>query len=93
MPTFLTTHQAPGLSADELRNNAPDVAESKYATFRNMFANMYTGFIVTIYEADDEQAVVREFERVGFPFEEIREIQFVLDAASLQAMIAGGTAS
>ncbi len=34
MATFLTTHSSPGLSAEEIANVAPDVAESKYATFR-----------------------------------------------------------
>jgi hypothetical protein len=87
MATFLTTHLSPGLSADEIANNAPDVAESKYATFRNLYVNMYTGFLVSIYDADDQAALEREFERVGFPFEEIHEIQFALDAAGLEAMI------
>ncbi len=93
MPTFLTTHVSPGLSADEIANYAPDVAESKYATFRNLYVNMYTGFIVTIYEAEDQAALQREFERVGFPFEEIHELQFMLDAAGLQAMVQGSAAS
>ncbi len=89
MPTYLTTHQSPGLTADEISGNAPDVAESKYATFRNLYVNMYTGFLVSIYEADDQSALEREFERVGFPFDNIHEIHFALDAAGLQAMIQG----
>lgn len=89
MPTYLTTHQSPGLTADEISGNAPDVAESKYATFRNLYVNMYTGFVVSIYEADDQSALEREFERVGFPFDNIHEIHFALDAAGLQAMIQG----
>lgn len=89
MPTFLTTHQSPGLSADEIAGNAPDVAESKYANFQNLYVDMYSGFLVTIYEADSREDLEREFERVGFPFDEIREIQFALDAAGLKAMIEG----
>jgi len=93
MPTYLTTHLSPGLSADEIAGNAPDVAESKYATFRNLYVNMLSGFLVSIYDADDQAALEREFERVGFPFEEIHEIHFALDAAALQLMIQGSTAS
>src|SRR5690242_1280676 len=48
MPTYLTTHLSPGLSADEIAGNAPDVAESKYATFRNLYVNMLSGFLVSI---------------------------------------------
>jgi hypothetical protein len=89
MPTFLTTHLSPGLSADEIANNAPDVAESKYATFRNLYVNMLSGFLVSIYDADSREALEREFERVGFPFEEVHEVHFALDAADLAAMIQG----
>lgn len=92
MPTFLTTHLAPGLSADEIANNAPDVAVSKYATFGNLYVNTYIGFLVSIYEAESQAALEREFERVGFPFEEIHEIHFALDAAGLQDMIQGSSA-
>lgn len=92
MPTFVTTHQAPSLSDEELANTAPDVAESKYATFRQLFANKYNGYIVTIYDADDQSALEREFERMGFPFVEIHEVHFALDAQALQAIAAGGAA-
>jgi hypothetical protein len=93
MPTYLTTHLSPGLSADEIANNAPDVAESKYATFQNLYVDMYSGFLVSVYQAENRENLEREFERVGFPFEEIHEIQFAVDAAGLQAMIGGIPAS
>ena len=93
MATFLTTHSSPGLSAEEIANVAPDVADSKYATFRNLYVNMLTGFIVSIYEADDQDALEREMERVGFTFDQIHEIHYALDAAGLQAMIQSSPAS
>lgn len=89
MPRFLTTHQAPGLSADEIAGNAPEVAQCVHATFENMHVNMFTGFIVTIYEADDQAALEREFERVGFPWDQIHEIQFSMDSQLLQQTAAG----
>jgi hypothetical protein len=89
MLTYLTTHLSPGLSADEIANNAPDVAESKYATFQNLYVDMYNGYLVSVYQAENRENLEREFERVGFPFEAIHEIQFALDAAGLQAMIQG----
>jgi hypothetical protein len=89
MPTYLTTHLAPGLSADEIANNAPDVAQSKYANFQNLYVDMYSGFLVSIYQAETREDLEREFERVGFPFDEIHEIQFSLDAPGLKAMVEG----
>jgi hypothetical protein len=93
MATFMSTHRAPGLSADEIAGNVPDVIRSTHATFHNMYVNMTGGFLVTIYEADDKQALEREFERLGFPFDEIHEIQFAADTATLQAMLDGQAAS
>jgi len=92
MPTFVTTHQAPGLSAEEIAGNAPAVAESVHALFCHLFVNMFTGQIFTVYEADSAQSVEREFERVGFPYDQVTEVQFSLDAAGLQKIAAGQSA-
>jgi hypothetical protein len=43
--------------------------------------------IVNLYEGDSEAAVARELERIGFPFDEIKELQFAASAADLRAMI------
>jgi hypothetical protein len=93
MTTFLTIHRAPGLSAEEIEGNAPLVAESRYATFRDLFVNLPAGFLLSIYEADDRAALEREFERVGFPWDEINEVQYSVDAATMQARLATGPAS
>lgn len=93
MGTFVTIHRAPGLSAEEITANAPAVIENKYASFRQMYANLIAGFIVSIYEADDRAAVEREFERIGFPFTEMHEVQFAGDAEQLAAMVTSGSAS
>lgn len=92
MPTFVTTHLAPGLSAEEIAGNAPTVAESVHAQFRHLYVNMFTGQIFTVYEADNAEDVAREFERVGFPYDDVTEVQFSLDAAALQNMVSGQSA-
>lgn len=51
-----------------------------------MYADMFSGFIVTVYEADDQAALEREFERLGFPWDEIHEVQISGDAATLQRL-------
>jgi hypothetical protein len=86
LPLFLSTHSAPGLSPDEIQQNTKAVLESKHAKFKNMFVNMREGFIVTLYEGDSAEQVQREFERVGFPFNEIHEINFSADEQALRAM-------
>lgn len=90
MPLFLSLHQAPGLSAEEVAGYAPDVAKGVHATFRQMYANTDTGFIVTLYEAGSAAAVEQEFERVGFPFDSITEVDYALSAAELGEMLARG---
>ncbi|MEV0476992.1 DUF4242 domain-containing protein [Streptomyces sp. NBC_00988] len=88
MPLYVSLHQAPGLSPEEIAGNAPEVAQQVHATFQRLYVNTDTGFIVSVYEADDAAAVEREFERVGFPFDSINEIDFTQDAAALAEMAA-----
>lgn len=90
MALFLSLHQAPGLSSEEVAGYAPEVAKGVHATFRQMYANMDAGFIVTLYEADSAAAVEQEFERVGFPFDSINEIDLSISAADLGEMLARG---
>ena len=87
MPLFLTTHSAPGLSPDEFAQNTPIVLEQRHASFRQLFVNMREGFIVTVYEAADQDALEREFERVGFPWNEMHAIDFQADEAALRAPV------
>ena len=87
MALFLSLHQAPGLSPEEVAGYAPDVAKGVHATFRQLYANTGTGFIATLYEADSAAAVEQEFERVGFPFDSINEVDYALSAAELGEMV------
>lgn len=89
MPTFVTIHRSPGLSQDEIQANGVLVAESEYATFQHLYVDMYQGFLVSVYEADSKDAVEQEFERVGFPWDEIHEAHISLTDAALKASISG----
>ncbi|HMF61684.1 MAG TPA: nickel-binding protein [Vicinamibacterales bacterium] len=86
MPLFLSTHQAPGLSSEEIASYAPEVAKSVHATFKNLYANSMSGAIFTLYEASSADDVREEFERVGFPVDEIHEIDAAVDADAVRAM-------
>jgi hypothetical protein len=90
MALFLSLHQAPGLSPEEIAGYAPDVAKSVHATFRQLYVNTASGFIVSLYEADSPAAVEQEFERVGFPFDSINELDYTLSAAELAEMLSRG---
>ncbi|POM23168.1 hypothetical protein BTM25_43200 [Actinomadura rubteroloni] len=83
MALFVSLHQAPGLSAEEIAGNAPEVAQQVHAKFRKLYVNTDTGFIASVYEADAAADVEREFERVGFPFDSINEIDFTQTAEEL----------
>ena len=90
MALFLSLHQAPGLSPEEIAGYGPEVAKGMHATFRQLYVNTDTGFIVSVYEAESAEAVEEEFERVGFPFDTINEIDYTLSAAELSEMVAHG---
>lgn len=87
MPLYLSLHQAPGLSEEEIAGNAPEVARQVHATFQQLYVNTGTGFIVSVYQADSAKAVEEEFERIGFPFDAIHEIDFTQNAAELAEMV------
>jgi len=89
MPQFITIHRAPGLSQEEFQQNAPEVLESKHAKNLHIYANVFEGFIVTLYEGDNEHEVIREFERLGFPHDEIHEVQLNVPREALEAMVKG----
>jgi hypothetical protein len=44
---------------------------------------MFSGFLVTVYAATDQTALERQFERLGFPWDEIHEVQISGDAVTL----------
>jgi hypothetical protein len=87
MTQFVTIHRAPGLSRDELQGNAAPVLQGVHATFQQMWVDMFNGFIVTVYEADDQAALEREFERLGFPWDEVHAVQVHMDHAALQQIV------
>jgi len=88
MARFITIHRAPGLSREEFQANAAPVLECTYAQFEHMYVDMFSGFIVTVYEAADQAALEREFERLGFPWDEVHEIQISGDRTALEQITA-----
>jgi len=90
MTQFVTIHRAPGLSRDELQSNAAPVLEEVHATFQQMWVDMFSGFIVTVYEAEDQAALEREFERLGFPWDEVHAVQVHMDHAALRQIVGAG---
>jgi len=86
MPRYLVIHHAPGVSQEDFQRNVPEVLKSKHAAFVHTYVNLAKGTVVNIYEGDSEEAVGRELERIGFPFDEIQEIQFEGSASDLRKM-------
>ena len=84
---FLSTHLAPGLTREEMDQNASEVAQCKYAQFVHLYVNMREGFIATVYEATDQKQLEREFERLGFVWDEMHEIHASLDFDALKASV------
>jgi hypothetical protein len=76
MAQYMTVHRAPGLLKEQWVENAVGVHAGKYATFKQAHVNLATGFIFTIFEADSREKLEEQFEELGFPFDEIHEVQF-----------------
>jgi hypothetical protein len=89
MPRYIVVHHAPGVSPEDFQKSVPTVLENKYATFVQCYANMVDGLIINLYDGDDEKAVAREMERIGFPFDEIKALQFSASSDELKKMIGG----
>ena len=89
MPRYLVIHHAPGVSQEEFQKNIPEVMKGKHASFVQTYVNLAAGTIVNLYDADSSEAVGRELERVGFPFDEIQEVQFAASADDLRKMMGG----
>jgi hypothetical protein len=89
MPRFLAIHHAPGVSQEDFQRNMPEVLRGKHARIVHTYVNLTNGTIVNIYEAESAEAVGREFERIGFPYDEIQEIQFAASAEDMQKMAQG----
>lgn len=88
MTQFVTIHRAPGLSREELQSNAKPVLEGVNARFEQMWVDMFSGFIVTVFEAESQDALESEFERLGFPWDEVHAVQVHLDRPTLEQMLA-----
>jgi hypothetical protein len=91
MPRFLVIHHAPGVSQEDFQKSIPEVLRGKHATFVHTYVNLTHGTIVNIYDGDSVEAVGRELERVGFPYDEIQMVEFGASAEDLHRM-AGGAA-
>jgi hypothetical protein len=89
MPRYLAIHHAPGVSQEDFQRNIPEVLKGKFATFVQTYVNLSNGTIVNIYDADSKESLAREFERIGFPFDEIQQVEFGASADELKAMSKG----
>lgn len=86
MTRFVSIHQAPALDPDEVAAYVPDIKKNVHATFEQCFINLEQGYIVTVYEAENEQAVREEFDRIGWPVDTVTEVHFSVDAEGLDAI-------
>lgn len=87
MPQYMTVHRAPGLLRESWVESSPAVYSSTTARFVQAHVNLASGFIFTIYEADNEAKLIETFESIGFPYDEIHEIQFSQSFAEMEQML------
>lgn len=83
----MSIHRAPGLSKEDFAANGAEIVNGRYATHVVTHINFLNGTIVNLFDADDEASLAREFERVGFPYDEIHEVHLSATTDDLRAMI------
>ena len=89
MPLYVGVHKAPGLQQEEFALNAADILSSPYAQFQEIRANIKEGFILSFWESESAENVVAEFERAGFPHQEVHEMTMVIDRAKFEQLANG----
>ncbi len=89
VPQYFTLHRAPGLQRDEFEATGEELIDGRHAQHVVTYANLTDGTIVNLFEADSEEKLVMEFERLGLPYEEIHECQLALTNDDLRAAAAG----
>jgi len=87
MPQFITIHRAPGLKREELAGNSQAVLDAKTAQFRHIYVNLAEGFIVSVFEADTKEKAEEQLEVLGFPIDEMHEVQFSKSRAEMEQMV------
>ncbi len=87
MPQFITVHRSPGLKSDEMVQNAPHVLAAKTAVFRQIYANIASGFIVSVFEAKSKEKLEEQMEMLGFPIDETHEVHFSASRGELEQMV------
>ncbi|HEY5211306.1 MAG TPA: hypothetical protein VIJ42_17845 [Stellaceae bacterium] len=87
MPQFITIHRTPGLKRDDLAQNAANVLDAKIATFRQIYVNIASGLIVSVFEADTKEQVEEQMEVLGFPIDEMHEVHFAQSRDEMAQML------
>ncbi len=88
MPQFITIHRAPGLSADMMAQNTPAVLRAELAKFQQIYVNLAAGFIVSLVTADTREQAEEQMEILGFPVDEMHEVQFAQSRAEMEQLTA-----
>ena len=89
MTQYVSIHRAPGLSPDEMEEKAPAVFNTESATYLQNYVDLGEGFIVTVFEAANKDTLEEAFEELGFPVDEIHEVQFAQSRDELEGMLRG----
>lgn len=87
MPQYMTIHRAPGLLQEQWVENSGAVYAGTHARFEQAYVNLGSGFVFTIYEAASEADLIEQFEEIGFPYDEIHEIQFSQSFEEMEQML------
>ncbi len=84
---FVSIHHSPGLSREDFAVSAADLVEDGYAQLVVSYVNFLHGTIVNVFEAESAENVIREFERLGWPYDEMHEVQLAATQQDIEEMV------
>lgn len=84
---FISIHRSPGLSKEDFALNATDILDDGYAQLVVSYVNFIDGTIINVFDADSEDSLIREYERLGWPYDEIHEVHLVATPQEIEKMV------
>ncbi|MEK7217247.1 MAG: nickel-binding protein [Chloroflexota bacterium] len=80
MARYIGLHTLPGFTREALAAATPMLGTTKGATFMRAYSGFRDGKVVCEFDAASKDAVAQAYKELGFPYDEIVEVEAICDA-------------
>lgn len=77
MATYVGLHTLPGFTRQMLAEATPALEAFESPRFMRAYTAFAEGKVLCEWESPDKQAVVRAYEKLGFPYDEIVKVEAI----------------